>query len=184
MQTFLPFDDFERSARSLDDRRLGKQRSEALQVLRALTRPSYGWKSHPAVLQWKGHEEALVSYALVVCGEWCRRGFADTVAVSITAELAEATGARAVRSQSELAAAGELPPWLGEPAFHAGHRSALVAKDPDFYRERFPDAVDGAPYYWPVRSEAVLERERKKAARSARPTPELVTPAMPGDPIK
>ena len=36
MQTFLPFADFAASAAVLDDRRLGKQRVETLQVLRAL----------------------------------------------------------------------------------------------------------------------------------------------------
>jgi hypothetical protein len=40
VQTFLPFPDFDRTARVLDDRRLGKQRVEALQVLRALTVPA------------------------------------------------------------------------------------------------------------------------------------------------
>ncbi len=62
MQTFLPYPDFEASARVLDDRRLGKQRVEALQVLRALTRAQYGWKHHPAVRMWAGHEEALAAY--------------------------------------------------------------------------------------------------------------------------
>jgi len=39
VQTFPPFADFEETARSLDTRRLGKQRVETLQILRALTRP-------------------------------------------------------------------------------------------------------------------------------------------------
>ena len=42
MQTFLPYPDFAASAAALDDRRLGKQRVEALQVLRALVRPLFG----------------------------------------------------------------------------------------------------------------------------------------------
>jgi hypothetical protein len=49
MQTFLPFPSFERSADVLDSPRLGKQRVETLQVLRALELPEYGWSSHPAV---------------------------------------------------------------------------------------------------------------------------------------
>jgi hypothetical protein len=47
MQTFLPYADFERSARSLDPRRLGKQRVECIQVVRGLTVPGYGWRHHP-----------------------------------------------------------------------------------------------------------------------------------------
>lgn len=36
MQTFLPYSDFERSAASLDDLRLGKQRVETLQIMQSL----------------------------------------------------------------------------------------------------------------------------------------------------
>ncbi len=36
MQTFLPYPDFARSAAVLDPARLGKQRVETLQILRAL----------------------------------------------------------------------------------------------------------------------------------------------------
>ena len=49
MQTFLPYPDFTASAAALDPRRLGKQRVEALQVLRGLTVAGYGWRHHPAV---------------------------------------------------------------------------------------------------------------------------------------
>ena len=38
-----------------------------LQILRTLTRERYGWKSHPAVRMWAGHEEALAGYGLVIC---------------------------------------------------------------------------------------------------------------------
>ena len=37
MQTFLPYPSFTRSAAVRDDRRLGQQRVESLQVVRALT---------------------------------------------------------------------------------------------------------------------------------------------------
>jgi hypothetical protein len=151
VQTFLPYADFERSARALDDRRLGKQRVEALQVLRALTYPTYGWQSHPAVLMWAGFEDALVAYGRTVCTEWRRRGFADTVEASIGTD-AVAVGLGQVRTQAELAAAGRLPPWLGDEAFHRSHRSALVRKDPATYRSQFPDEPDDLPYHWPVRA--------------------------------
>jgi hypothetical protein len=60
MQTFLPYPGFLHSARSLDRRRLGKQRVETLQVLRGLTWPRYGWRHHPTVKMWAGYEEALL----------------------------------------------------------------------------------------------------------------------------
>jgi hypothetical protein len=151
MQTFLPDPDFARTARLLDSRRLGKQRVEALQVLRALTREPYGWKSHPAVLMWDGYEEALVAYALAMCEEWCRRGHADTVSTTILDDLRAAKGIEQVRSQEELRRAGELPPWLGEETLHRSHRSALVRKDAAHYAPLFPAAPADLPYVWPVR---------------------------------
>jgi hypothetical protein len=154
VQTFLPDPDFATSARALDGKRLGKQRVEALQVLRALTRPTYGWKHHPAVRMWAGYEEALVAYALAVCDEWDRRGHADTVRATILDDLRRGTGLTHVRTQRELADAGELPPWLGDLAFHRSHRSALVRKDPGHYGEQFPDEPDDLEYVWPVRSGA------------------------------
>lgn len=42
MQTFLPYPDFAESASVLDRQRLGKQRVETLQVMKALTVPGYG----------------------------------------------------------------------------------------------------------------------------------------------
>jgi len=149
VQTFLPYADFEQCARVLDLKRLGKQRVECIQVLRGQVRPDYGWRHHPAVLMWRGHAEALGRYAFTMCEVWSERGFADTCAATIGTDLREA-GVRAVRSQEELADAGELPPWLGDPALHRSHRSALVRKDPDHYRPLFPDVPDDLPYVWPV----------------------------------
>jgi hypothetical protein len=150
MQTFLPFADFTRTAEALDDRRLGKQRVEVLQILRALTREKYGWQHHPAVLMWRDHEEALGTYGLVVCREWTGRGRSDTVDPKIREELA-ALGISHPRPQQELAAAGALPPWLGDEAVHRSHRAALLRKDPGWYGPRFPDAPEDADYVWPVR---------------------------------
>lgn len=150
MQTFLPYADFERSARSLDTRRLGKQRVECIQVVRGLTRSDYGWRHHPAVLMWKGHEEALGRYALTCCDVWSERGYADTCAATIGADLAVA-GVTAVRSQRELAAAGLLPPWLGDEEFHRSHRSSLLRKDPEHYGPLFVGVPDDLEYVWPVR---------------------------------
>ena len=149
MQTFLPYPDFRRTARVLDQRRLGKQRVETLQIIRGLTRPGYGWRHHPAVKMWRGHEEALGSYGLAITDEWCRAGFADTCEASIRAELAT-VGITEVRTQQQLRAAGELPWWLGNRRFHRAHQSALVRKGPDHYRRWFPSVPDDLEYVWPV----------------------------------
>ncbi|MFH5821358.1 MSMEG_6728 family protein [Georgenia sp. AZ-5] len=167
MQTFLPFSDFEATARALDTKRLGKQRVEVIQIVRALTWPGYGWASHPAVLMWKGYEEALGRYGLVMCDVWQERGFGDTCASTIATDL-RAAGVTSIRSYGELEAAAALPPWLFDPALTRSHQSALVRKDPGRYRQLFPDVPDDLPYWWPVRSPAVVERERRRKENAAR----------------
>ncbi|WCE01822.1 MSMEG_6728 family protein [Streptomyces sp. HUAS 31] len=150
MQTFLPDPDFRQTALLLDRRRLGKQRVEALQVLRGLTVPGYGWRHHPAVRMWSGYEEALVRYGLEICRVWRDHGHQDSCAASLVADFAAHEPGTAVREQQELAAAGELPPWLGEEPFHESHRSALVRKDHDVYAPLFPGVPDDLPYVWPA----------------------------------
>ncbi|MDX2553695.1 MULTISPECIES: MSMEG_6728 family protein [Streptomyces] len=150
MQTFLPYADFRASAEALDRRRLGKQRVEALQVLRGLIRPGYGWRRHPAVRMWAGYEEALVRYGLEICEVWCELGHRDSCAATLVTDFTEFRPDGPLRDQARLAAAGELPPWLGDEAFHRSHRSALVRKDPALYAESFPDVPDDLPYVWPT----------------------------------
>lgn len=149
MQTFLPYVDFAACARVLDPRRLGKQRVEALQVLRGLTVPGYGWRRHPAVRMWSGYEEALVRYGLEVCRVWTEAGRKDTCALTMAADFVAVRPGAVVRGVPELARAGELPNWLGDEDFHRSHRSALVRKDPAFYAGLFPGVPPGLPYVWP-----------------------------------
>lgn len=149
MQTFLPFPDFRATARVLDPRRLGKQRVETLQIVRAITVPGRGWRNHPAVRMWRDHLEALGRYGLDVVDAWLALGHADTCADKIRSDLA-AAGVDEPRPQCVLAASGDLPPWLGDPDFHRSHQSALLRKDPAWYRPRLPDVPDDLPYVWPV----------------------------------
>jgi hypothetical protein len=149
MQTFLPVPDFEDGARLLDSPRLGKQRVETLQILRALELPDYGWASHPAVRMWRGRTPALVAYGLAMVRVWRERGFADTTEIQIGEFAPDVVGA----AQKDLAAEGLLPSWVGDEALHRSHRSNLIAKDPDFYRPRFTELFgpepDDLPYVWP-----------------------------------
>ncbi|MEV4539525.1 MSMEG_6728 family protein [Asanoa sp. NPDC049518] len=149
MQTFLPFPDFARSAAVLDPPRLGKQRVENVQILRGLTVAGHGFRHHPAVKMWAGYEEALVRYGLVVASTWTAEGRADTTATTLTTDLAASCGITAVREVPELRTAGDLPPWLGDEAFHRSHQSALIRKDATFYGPLFGDVPPDLPYVWP-----------------------------------
>lgn len=132
MQTFLPYPDFEQSVRALDKRRLGKQRVEAYQILRTLFGASSGWRNHPAVRMWAGCEAALCHYFSAAVQEWIRRGCCNNMIVPPCPE--------------EYA----TPPWLGDPAFHAAHRSNLLRKEPEWYGRFGWTEGPNLPYVWPV----------------------------------
>jgi hypothetical protein len=143
VQTFLPYPSFAASAAVLDDPRLGKQRVETFQLLRAQTVPGHGWRHHPAAKMWAGHLPALVAYGLAMTDEWIAHGRADTVREKLLAFAPEVDG----MAQDEL----DLPTWIGDEAFHLSHRSNLIRKDPQFYRPRFgADVPDDLPYVWPT----------------------------------
>jgi hypothetical protein len=136
LQTFLPYPDFAKSAACLDYRRLGKQRVECLQILRANLGLSTGWRNHPAARMWRGCEDSLVLYGMMICTEWRRRGYVDTCFYKIN-EL----------FPRELT--GPDPPWLGDHAFHAAHRSNLLRKDPAWYGQFGWTEPSDLPYVWP-----------------------------------
>ena len=134
MQTFLPYADFEKSARMLDYRRLGKQRLEADQILKALQKGG-GWKNHPAVKMWRGHEEALLLYRDAMIAQWITRGFKNTMPFL------------ALQLQKKTVS---MPWWLGMEKFHASHRSNLLRKDKAFYSRYGWVEPDNLEYFWPV----------------------------------
>lgn len=149
MQTFLPYADFEASARALDDRRLGKQRVEAYQIVRAAKGITRGWRNHPATLMWRGHEGALQLYMNACIREWRRRGFTNTMSL-----------ARPRRA--------DLPAWLGDERLHASHRANLLRKDPAHYGAHGWTDDPSLPYWWPVaRPEPVRAPARRRVAASA-----------------
>ena len=152
MQTFLPFPDFQQSAAVLDRARLGKQRVEALQVLRALVIPEYGWQSHPAIRMWMGYVPALTLYGLTMVDEWTARGGEDTTREKIMEFAPQA-------AHPDYAAKIPMPPWLGAPELHLSHRSRLIAKDPRFYTPLFPDTELDLEYVWPEPKHELLPED-------------------------
>jgi len=151
MQTFLPYSNFSRSAECLDDKRLGKQRIEALEILRNLRGYSFGWRNHPAVKMWEGYEDALAFYGSICCKEWQKRSFRDSTSEGFLFHTK-------VKTFNELVEKDiEFPPWLGDKAFHAAHRSVLLAKRYLHYSQfgwkesiAVKDESGRWPYIWPV----------------------------------
>lgn len=76
MQTFMPYRDFDKTAKVLDSKRLNKQILECYQVLNVLSNPSptAGWRNHPAVVMWRNHEFSLYNYVQKMILEASGRG--------------------------------------------------------------------------------------------------------------
>ena len=131
MQTFLPYPSFELSAAVLDYRRLGKQRVETYQLIRAINGETRGWVNHPAAVMWRQYLPALHMYGRAMCEEWIRRGYNDTML-----------------DRFEVHNNFEYPYWFANRQFHRSHQSNLVRKDPEFYGEKFIGVPSNLEYVW------------------------------------
>jgi len=148
MQTFLPFPDFGQSAAVLDNRRLGKQRVETMQLMHALIDPDYGWQNHPALRMWRGYGCALMRYQVAIVTEWKShvtlkgKPFVDNC-LEPTWEMHN------TRCIPEFH--GEDPWWLGNAEFHQSHQLKLIDKNPEFYGAAFDPMPQGEfGYLWPT----------------------------------
>lgn len=147
MQTFLPYSSFKRSASVLDRARLGKQRVETLQIMRALAGVgTSSWANHPATKMWKGYECWLMSYQFAVVNEWLSRGYKDTC-------LAKTRIAHTELHHSRPVSLPPPPPWLGNPDFHLAHQSNLIRKSPSHYQAFFPEVGPELEYVWPTKEQ-------------------------------
>ena len=155
MQTFLPSKDFDTVASMLDSKRLNKQILECYQILKVLssTDPKAGWRNHPAVKMWRGHEHGLFTYALAMISEANRRG------IKTDKNMENLVALRVVN----LANWGHgFPDWYQNKAemkrITVTHMARLFVKDPFFYApfNFFVDHKDNVPccshcnYYWPT----------------------------------
>jgi hypothetical protein len=155
VNTFLPFPSFIKSARVLDDKRLGQQRNEVRQILHAL-HGGVGYANHPATIMWRGYHVALVNYGLAVCDEWIGRGHRDSQREIIADFIPFCRDPWIALTPRELKDKGLLPWWFGWKHFHESHRSNLMRKNADHFEWRIweelgnTDPIDpGLPYVWP-----------------------------------
>lgn len=144
-QTFITDHDMRQSAQNLDDKRLGKQRVEAIQIGYCLLIAENNWKNHPAVKMWNGWEPFLVyQYLRDTMLEWDKRGFQNLKCLDHFSKLDLAVRVRYGRN-----CIVEKPTWITD-AFILSHKSNLIRKNPKFYRPVFGnDIPDNLPYIWP-----------------------------------
>lgn len=138
VNTFIPYEDFTKCAKVLDNQRLGKQRVEAKQILNILTdaTTTKGWRSHPVVLMWRGYEKALMLYYNTIVTEWIARGFVNNMTLY------------------PIKGKVHMPWFIGNKSIHMSHRANLIRKKPEFYKKFFPHTPSKYikyRYIWPTK---------------------------------
>ena len=130
MQTFLPYPTFEFTAKTLDWKRLGKQRVEGMQIINAIEKDT-GWKHHPIVNMWKPYVNALKHYTNIMIDEWISRGYNNNM---VKYDVYD----------------GDIiyPAWLRYEPFHASHRANLLRKDYKYYSYFAWIEDPELPYLW------------------------------------
>lgn len=142
MTTFLPYESYWESSLVLDSKRLGKQRAECLYLLKLMlvdTDKEPKGATKLCVRMWSNNIVSLGLYTLVMCKEWKARNYVDNVADQV----------RLLIPGIDLGWIAETPKWLGNPDFHASHRSNLLRKDPVHYRKYEWTEPNNLPYVWP-----------------------------------
>lgn len=143
MQTFLPYDDFHKSASVIDNQRLGNQCYRE-----CFTLFNGGWKHHPASKMWQGHIRALAEYGFAVSLEMAGRKNKHNKH-KWRDEVIRRWIPFWYTAMKETPNTGK-PPWLGDQKFHDAHKSNLIRKDPEHYGKLWPDIPDDLEYVWPV----------------------------------
>ena len=144
MQTFLPLADFDKCARVLDGKRLNKQLVECQQIFNALIGKTEGWKNHPAIKMWRGHEFALYCYACALHRERNRR-YQNPVPHKSFEYILDCVVHKGLSRYSAT-----FPEWLGDERLHSSHRANLIRKDPIHYGAFGWVESPDLPYWWPV----------------------------------
>ena len=157
VQTFVTDRHHHNTARSLDRKRLVKQLLECRQIIEVINRGERTpegkitpWYNHPAVVMWRGHETALLSYMTAIKAEMQHRGYAwqnnwDAILGAMT-ELAD----------KDMIGSGN-PDWIVDTDVYdnviATHRASLYRKDSEYYAEWCDEHGDvcctSCNYYWP-----------------------------------
>ena len=173
MQTFLAYSSYERSAQVLDDRRLGKQRVECLQILNALKKGPISCpicKDGMSALTPKDSDDnpfiCSKCKVFVVKTPWYNhpaiqmwKGFEQSL-IDYGLSICKEWKNRGFKDTCETKIFAfwldfkhdyTPPPWVGNEKFHAAHRSNLLRKDFTWYGRFGWLEPNDLPYIWPTK---------------------------------
>ncbi len=130
----------------LDYRRLGKQRVETMQIYDAMVDGGVSrWRHHPIAKMWKPYPIALLTYGLECSQEWRSRGYVDNMTNEFMKRIEQAEWDYRLPIDDPI---HDMPWWMGEEEFHQSHRSNLLRKLPEHYRQFWENEPDDLPYVW------------------------------------
>lgn len=170
MNTFLPYPDFQESAKCLDNKRLGKQRIETWQIYNAIITGSI---THCKRCNGKGYLE-IYSDEKLICSKCKGKGRYKTgwynhpitlmwkdyklalllYGIEICREWIERgfidnmLGIFAREKSAYLYRFIKYPFWLGDEEVHRGYRSNLLRKDYIYYSKFNWKEPLNLPYKW------------------------------------
>jgi hypothetical protein len=130
VNTFVTSTCVRECARNLGWKHLGKQRVEAYQIWRVITGVTQGWKNHPAVKMWEGHQCALALYCNTMIDEWVARGYRNTM------------------QKLPHCAHPRFPWWWGWDPLIKSHQASLNRKMPSVYHFNVGEYAQWG-YVWP-----------------------------------
>jgi len=155
MQTFMPVTNFQESSRIIDKKRCWKQCMEAWQMLNGFERErngdKFGYRNHAAIRMWVGYDEALKVYYnefWYTCVDIHHYNIVKIKPIEV--------------DHSKVV----LPPWIGYEPLHSSHRSRLLQKNYEYYKQfnwkEDNEHLNEVNYLWPVDKSGELLPEIKE----------------------
>ena len=134
----MPYQSYTQVAKTLDYKRLGKQRVEGMQTYNQLTKGKGGYPHHPINKMWLGYEPSLAVYTNAMITEWITRGYNNTMEII-----------QCCYQWTDKIHTHQKPNWVSDNALHTSHQSNLLRKDYEYYRHHFStDIPIDLPYIW------------------------------------
>ena len=165
VNVFIPLSDPIEIAKVLDDKRLGKQRVEAKQIITIIDgeAKSIAWSNHPAVLMWKGYSNELKYYYDCIVLEWIRRGYVNNMPLFATSKHKKTPP--------------KMPWFMYCKPVIMSHQASLLRKNYSHYHKYFKSKTlkpyMTRSYLWVVESEQYLTAEKIKHLKAIVENPKL-----------
>lgn len=157
MNTFLPYDNFEKCASILDNKRLNKQILECTQIINVILKKvnlvknennKKGWWNHPVFNLWmnkntgKFYIYQLIKYTDILFDEWIRRGYNNSTWLNKRYDYLFLID----KNKNKFASKTNKLKWSKK--FHIMMKANLIRKDEFYYSKFFKNIKPQEGYIW------------------------------------